>query len=499
MNGASAHRVNGAHANDERAIAALRASFRGSILTPADEGYAASLARWASNTARPAALVAQVACEEDVGLALAHAHGAGLAIAVHGGGHGRASSLAGGLVVSLRRHYGWVRVDPEKRVARCGGGSTWADVDAAAIAHGLASVAGTVNHTGVVGLALGGGYGWLSGRHGLVVDNILEATVVTAGGAVLKANKDENSDLFWAMRGGGSNFGILVLQLHPQHPTVYAGSLVYVRTSDMREKLGGALDGWLKNAGEDEGVSFIFAQAPNGGPPVWVVVAFFNGSREEGAQKFNAFLELEPVMNTLKERPYEELNALHAATTAYGQNYWYKGGVYDESIFAPPSSTNAGADLLSEMSAKHAALSVAARKRGVGLSIILDVVPLGQVVERKEGCFNCRGPQRNLVISTSWAPADHSPETEAYAGKLVREVYELWAANIQTSEDSNSGYGNYADGELVFLCVGRDAATATEQATQMMFGKNYQRLQKIKAKYDPDMVFRQWFAIQPKA
>ena len=141
------------------------------------------------------------------------------------------------------------------------------------------------------------------------------------------------------------------------------------------------------------------------------------------------------------------------ATTFYGRNYWYKGGLYSSDLFSPDN------DLLWTISAKHAELSAAAQQKGISVSMILDVLPLEQALSRdpdaKECCFNCRGPQRNLVIVTAWSLKDHSEETEALAGKIVKELYDLWNANVETSEDTNSGYGNYADGACKLHRAGR--------------------------------------------
>jgi len=162
----------------ESDFASFQKAFKGDLVTPGDAGYAEALSRWASNARRNAKIVAFVKCAEDASLAIKYAKEHKLPIAIRGGGHSSSggSSSEGGLVIDLSRYLNVVKVDAEKKLAYIGGGSVWETVDKAAIEHGLATVAGTVNHTGVGGLLLGGGFGWLSAAHGLVIDNLVQAT-----------------------------------------------------------------------------------------------------------------------------------------------------------------------------------------------------------------------------------------------------------------------------------------------------------------------------------
>lgn len=202
---------------------------------------------------------------EDVGLAIKFATSNKLKLAIKCGGHNPsgASSAEGGLVIDLIRYFNTTRVDPEKKLAYVGGGALWETVDVAATAHGLSTPGGTVNHTGVAGLALAGGYGWLTAEHGLVIDNIVQATVVTANGSVLTASETSHPDLFWGIRGGGSNFGVVtefVLKLHPQRKTVFAG-LVTFHPRHL-SKIAEIIDNWYPTAGEKEGIILFFTRGP---------------------------------------------------------------------------------------------------------------------------------------------------------------------------------------------------------------------------------------------
>jgi FAD/FMN-containing dehydrogenase len=163
-----------------------------------------------------------------------------------------------GVCIDLSRHFNTTRVDPNNKLAYVGGGAVWKTVDCAAIAHGLATVGGTVNHTGVGGLSLGGGYGWLSGEHGLVIDNLTQATVVIANGSVVTASPTSHPGLFWAIRGGGGNFGVVtefVLKLHPQRKTVFAGLIIF--PPSMLNQVMEAADAWWPKIRKKEGALII--------------------------------------------------------------------------------------------------------------------------------------------------------------------------------------------------------------------------------------------------
>src|SRR5262245_54610614 len=196
---------------DRPQLADLRDRHRGPVIVPGDDGYEAARATFNGMLDRRPEIVTRPLDVNDVAAAVTFAAESDLPIAIRGGGHGVAGHCVGdgSLVVDLRLMRD-VRVDPDARTATCGGGALWEDFDPPCQRHGLAKPGGTFGDTGVAGLTLGGGLGHLIGLYGLTLDNLLAATVVTADGSVVRTSDEENDDLFWALRGGGGNFGVVV-------------------------------------------------------------------------------------------------------------------------------------------------------------------------------------------------------------------------------------------------------------------------------------------------
>jgi FAD/FMN-containing dehydrogenase len=242
----------------------LRFRLRGGLHEPGDAEYADCCTLFNSTIERRPRLVARCAAPDDVIAALAFARNHGLEIAVRAGGHsvsGR-SLCDDGLVLDLRDMRD-VDVDLDRRVARVGGGATWAEVDRATQVHGLATTGGRVSTTGVGGLTLGGGSGWLERKHGLACDNLVAAELVTAEGELVRTSQDENPELLWGLRGGGGNFGVvtaLELRLHPVGPEVLAGLVLHPaeRGGDVLRLFRDV----MRDAPEELGLAFAFITIP---------------------------------------------------------------------------------------------------------------------------------------------------------------------------------------------------------------------------------------------
>ncbi|KAI0722159.1 FAD-binding domain-containing protein [Cerioporus squamosus] len=444
----------------------FKTSFKGDLLTPDDEGYESAIARWAKNAARKAALVAFVKDAEDVSRAVIYAKQAKLPIAIKGGGHNAsgASSSKGGLVIDLSRYLNGVKVDTQKKLGYVGGGAIWETVDKIAIEHGLATVGGTVNHVSKLFLVLGGGYGWLSGAYGLAIDNL--ATVVTADGSILTASETENPDLFWGIRGAGSNFGVVtefVLKLHPQRRTIYCGTLIY--SPDTLEALLDVTQKWWDNG-------------PSERRPCIVLFVFYNGSEEEGRANFKAFLDLKPIADMSKEQPYEVLNTLQNHIAAPGQNVYMKG------CFAP---TPFPRTLLPRVFERVVALSA---PEAYTFGLLFEYFPLGKINAVPDDATAYRRRLAPNVLCVVYAK-EESEAAFRYSRDAAHELTRL----VTGKQDEEVGYGNYSpDSEA--LPTGGSVLASKAEAN---FGTNYKRLQEVKKKYDPELVFHKWFVITPAA
>src|SRR2546426_1894155 len=286
---------------EEAAVAEFSATFSGAVVRPGDEGYDAARAVFNGMYDRRPALIARCRGVADGIAGVDLARDSGLEVAVRGGGHSVPgySTCDDGIVIDLTSMNG-VFVDPEKRTARAAGGVTWGEFDREAQAFGLATTGGRVTTTGVAGLTLGSGSGWTERKFGFTVDNLLSVQMVTADGSVVTASESENPELFWGLRGGGGNFGVVTsfeYRLHPLGPVVLGGLMAYPR-----EQAPGLLRAWsdyIQSAPDELNGGFAFLTAPPEEfvpeevrmQPICGVIVLFAGPVEEG----------EPVVRGLKE------------------------------------------------------------------------------------------------------------------------------------------------------------------------------------------------------
>jgi FAD/FMN-containing dehydrogenase len=309
---------------EKPALADLRQQHRGPVIVSEDDGYETARATFNGILDRRPELVTRPLDVDDVIAAVSFAVESELPIAVRGGGHGVAGHCVGdgSLVVDLRlmRH---VTVDPEARTATCGGGTLWEDLDPRCQQHGLATPGGTFGDTGVAGLTLGGGIGHLAGLYGLTLDNLLQVTVVTADGGVRRASADENPDLFWALRGGGGNFGVAVDFTFRLHPVgrLLGGLLVYP-LEDAANVVALWRDVMAEAPDELMCVAQIARSAITGASGAFVSVAYF-GDADEGHDAVRRFTEeIVPARSSVRPMYYAELQEIFGRMPFGLRNYW---------------------------------------------------------------------------------------------------------------------------------------------------------------------------------
>jgi FAD/FMN-containing dehydrogenase len=319
---------------DPAAVEAFRSQMQGPVLQPGDEGYDKARKVWNGLIDRFPAVIARPLNEADVAQAISFARAQHLALAVRGGGHNVAGfgTCDGGLVIdlSLMRR---IEVDPAARTARAQPGLAWNEFDQATQAHGLATTGGLVSTTGVAGLTLGGGIGWLMRQHGLTVDNLLSAEVVTADGRRLAASATENRELFWGLRGGGGNFGVVTsftYRLHPVGPMVFGGALFY--PAEQAAKLLRFYRDWAPGLPEELTSMAAFLTAPPApfvpaalqGTPMVAIALCYTGPIEHGPQLIAPLREfMAPAIDLAGPLPYAGLQTMFDASAPAGiLSYW---------------------------------------------------------------------------------------------------------------------------------------------------------------------------------
>jgi FAD/FMN-containing dehydrogenase len=447
--------------------AAELAGFSGRLLGPADPGYEEARKLHNGLIDKRPALIARCAGVADIVDALGLARKMGLEVAVRGGGHNVAglASVEGGLMIDLAGMKG-IHVDASRHRARAQGGVTWAEYNRETQLHGLATTGGAVSSTGIAGLTLGGGVGWLMGRHGLALDNLLSVDIVTADGKALKASADENPDLFWAVRGGGGNFGVVAsfeYALHPIGPTV-TGGLVAHPIERARDLLRFYRD-FTAAAPDDLTVFAGLIHAGDGsGTKLAAMVACHCGPLEAGAaethliKKFGA-----PLLDNLGPMAYCTQNAmLDAAYPRGALNYWkanFLAKLSDEAIDTMVECFATCPTPMGQMLIEHFHGAVCR-------------IPVADTAyaQRAEGY--------NLVILSEWLERSSTDRCIAWA----RDTYRAMAPFM-----ARGRYLNYLGED-----EGGDGVAAA-------YGPNHARLRQLKAKYDPDNFFHLNQNIAPAA
>ncbi len=450
---------------DAERLDALRESFSGSLLSPGDDGY--EEARRVHNglvDRRPAA-IARCLGAADIAAAVRFAREHDLDVCVRGGGHNVAGRAVvdGALMIDLSRMKG-IHVDPAARTARAQGGVIWRELNREAAVHGLATTGGAISTTGIAGYTLGGGLGWLMAKHGLAADNLLGVELVTASGEVLDVREESHPDLFWALRGGGGNFGVAASFEYRLHPlaTVVGGLIAHPIEA------GGAMLRFYRDAladcPDDLNVFAGLVHAPDGsGMKLAAMVVCHTGTDEQAERDLAPFKEWgSPLVVEVGRMPYPAMNMLlDAGYPAGALNYWL-------------SSFTAGLsdDLVDAIADRFATVPSP-------MSVILLEHFHGAVT--RVGATDTAVPHReegwNLLIPSEWLdPAD----TEA---------------NIRWTKETHAALAEHLVERRWLNYLGDDQ----DDAVRAAYGPNYERLARVKAAYDPDNVFRHNHNIVPAA
>jgi hypothetical protein len=435
-------------------------SFPGVLLRPGDHEYDEARKVWNGAIDRRPAMIARCASPADVAAALhlGQAH----ELAVRGGGH----SVAGwsvnddGLVIDLSPMRD-IQVDPVTKTARAGAGVLWGELDAATQAHGLATVGGIVTHTGIAGLTLGGGIGWLMRRHGATVDNLVAADVVTVEGEHIRASHAENPDLFWGLRGGGGNFGVVTsfeYRLHEVGPTILGGPLYFALEDGpevlrfYRDFIDGAPDELTTILNLRAAPPLPFLPEEMHGQPVVTVAVCYAGDVDCGEALLAPLRRCAtPLVDAIGPRPYVDLQRMFDPTVPHGWHYHWR------SCELPPL-TDAAIDTLVDQAA-----------RSTSPRSYIIVFHLGGAVARvgeDSTSFGQRDAAHNVNVNAVWLDGD--PEADRH----VRWVRGCHAALTPHARDRV--YVNFLEDEGQARV--RDAYGPAK----------YGRLRELKRRYDPD-------------
>ena len=446
-----------------------RGAFAGEIILPGDRGYEEARKVWNGMIERRPALIVRPASTADVEWAVKYAREYGLLLSVRGGGHNVAGHATndGGMVIDLVK-LSQVHVDPLRRVVRAGGGATIGQLDAETQEHGLAVPMGVVSQTGIAGLTLGGGFGWLRNKYGLSSDNLIGAQVVTADGSIVYASEDENFDLLWGLRGGGGNFGIVtefVYRAYALGPEVFFAFAFHDARGDRLKK---AIELYrdftaaapeevstLLSAGIIPPIAGHFPEAIHNVPFV-VLAGMYAGSVEEGRKALSPLIEFgEPLVDLSGAVPYVKAQTYFDEDYPNGMRYYWK-------------SLN-----LSRLDDEVIDRIVEHTRRQPSVLSTVDLWDIGGAVARagaRESAFYGRQAAFLLNPEANWEDDADDAANVAW----VREFID----DMQPFSDG-SRYLNFAGFQEEGDALVRDA-----------FGAQYARLAALKAKYDPHNLFR---------
>ena len=452
---------------DAAAIEQFRTGQRGAHLLRGDDGYDAARKIYNAMIDHRPAMIARCAGVADIIGAVNFARNNGLLVSVRGGGHNVSGNAVcdGGLMIDLSAMKS-VRVDPQTRTARTEAGVTWGEFDRETQAFGLATTGGLVSTTGIAGLTLGGGIGWLMGTYGLACDNLISADVVTADGTFLTASKARNEDLFWGLRGGGGNFGVvtsLEFQLHPVGPML--GGIVIHRLDKATEVIK-FYDDFTRASPDEVGTFVGFVTSPEG-ERVMAIFVCYNGDIAIGERVLKPLRAFgPPLADMIGPMSYVQVQRMmDDAFPAGRQNYW-------KSNFLKGLDTEAVRIIVDRVAKAPSSYSAVAIEQFSGAV---------KRVGMNDTAFNHRNARYNLLIVGIWS----DPAAKAANVKWVRD---LWDAMEPYS--SGGVYVNY---------LGQVADEGAERVKSAYGAEKYARLVALKGKYDPTNLFCLNQNIKPSA
>jgi FAD/FMN-containing dehydrogenase len=441
----------------------------GEVTLPGDPGYDDARSLYNAMIDKRPAVIARCGSVADIAAALEFARTSNLALAVRGGGHSGPGfgTVEDGVVIDLSR-MNRIEVDADARTARVEGGATWGQVDAATHACGLATPTGIISTTGVGGLTLGGGHGYLSRKYGLTIDNLLEAEVVLADGRVVTASESEHPDLFWALRGGGGNFGVVTsftFRLHPVH-TVICGPTAWPvsATADIL--------GWFRDfiPAQDEDLYGFFATmtVPPAAPfpdafhlqKACSVVWCYSGDPARADEVFAPVRRMQPAFEGLGQAPYPALQSTFDGLYPKGLQWYWRGDFFRT---VADGAIEAHARFAEELPTMHSSMHL---------------YPIDGAVHQV-GQTDTAWAYRDVNFSQVIVGVDPDPAN----GEALKQ----WTADYWDATHPYSAGGAYVN---FMMDEGQDRVRAT-------YGPNYRRLTEVKAQYDPSNVFRINQNIQP--
>jgi len=440
----------------ETTVKQFKADLRGEMLLAGDEGYDAARTIWNAMIDKRPVLIARCTGVADVIAAVNFARANDLLVSLRAGGHGVAGNAVcdGGLMIDLSCMKG-IRVDPVRRTARAEGGVTWGELDRETQAFGLATTGGIVSTTGIAGLTLGGGIGYLNRKFGLTCDNLMSADVVTTDGQLLTASANENDDLFWALRGGGGNFGVVTsfkYRLHPVGPIVLGGIVTY--PFEKTQEVLSFYRGFAARAPDEVRADAISRPSPSG--RILEVYVCYCGSIQEGERVLRPLREFGPPMvDTIAPVPYMTVQTMLEANQPPGPLLHYF-----KSSFLRELNDNVIRTLVDFLAVDPLHPTTVA------------IEHLGGAVSRvgeRDTAFSSRRAPYSFLIAKHWKDPTESE-------KNIELARQLWKVMEPYFEEGV--YVNY---------LSEDEGEARVEAA---YGVNYERLVAVKKKYDPTNFFR---------